>query len=117
MNSVLLLEWNSTIVAWEFASKVIFSLPRKIKKSFSRHFAFVIMESSAPYWASQVATVVKNSLANSEDIRDPGSIPGSGRSGGGHGNPPQYHWLENPMSRRARQATVHRVVKSGARLK
>ena len=72
VNSVLLPEWNSTIVAWEFASKVIFSLPRKIKKSFSRHFAFVIMESYVPYWASQVATVVKNSPANSGDIRDPG---------------------------------------------
>ena len=60
MNSVLLLEWNSTIVAWEFASKVIFSLPRKIKKSFSRHFAFVIMESSAPYWASLVAHTIKH---------------------------------------------------------
>ena len=32
------------------------------------------------------------------DIRDMGSIPGSGRSqGGGHGNPLQYSCLENPM--------------------
>ena len=29
-----------------------------------------------------------------------GSIPGSGRSpGGGHGTPPQYSCLENPMDR------------------
>ena len=36
--------------------------------------------------------------ANTGDIRDGGSIPGSGRSsGGGHGNPPQYSCLENPM--------------------
>ena len=42
-----------------------------------------------------------------------GSIPRSGRSpGGGHGNPPQYSCLENPMDRGAWQATVHRVVKS-----
>ena len=47
-----------------------------------------------------------------------GSIPGSGRSpGGGHGNSLQYSCLENPMDRRAWQATVHRVAKSGTRLK
>ena len=39
---------------------------------------------------------------------DPGSIPGSGRSPGkGNGNPLQYYCLENPMDRRAWQATVH----------
>ena len=39
--------------------------------------------------------------ANAGDIRDMGSIPGSGRSpGGGHGNPLQYSCLENPMERR-----------------
>ena len=32
------------------------------------------------YGASQVALVVKNLPANAEDIRDSGSIPGSGRS-------------------------------------
>ena len=32
--------------------------------------------------------MVKNTPANAGDIRDAGSIPGSGRSlGGGHGNP------------------------------
>ena len=36
-------------------------------------------------WASQAALVVKNPPANAGDIRDMGSIPGSGRSpGGGH---------------------------------
>ena len=40
-------------------------------------------------------------------------IPGSGRSPEGeHGNPFQYSCLENPMDRRAWQATVHRVPKS-----
>ena len=44
-----------------------------------------------PALASQVALVVKNLPANSGDIRDAGSIPGSGRSlGGGHGNPLQF---------------------------
>ena len=40
--------------------------------------------------ASQVVLVVKNPSANAGDIRDMGSIPGSGRSPeGGHGNPPE----------------------------
>ena len=50
---------------------------------------------------SQVALVVENLPANAGDIRDTGSIPGSGRSGGGHGNPLQYSCLENPMDRGA----------------
>ena len=38
---------------------------------------------------------------------DPGSIPGLGRSSGEvDGNPLQYSSLENPMDRRAWQATV-----------
>ena len=42
--------------------------------------------------------VVKNLPANTGDIRDMGSVPGSGRSpGGGHGNPLQYFCLENPQ--------------------
>ena len=33
------------------------------------------------------------------DMRDPGSIPGSGRSPGGeHNKPLQYSCLENPMA-------------------
>ena len=63
--------------------------------------------------ASQVLLVLKNSPANAGDIRDTGSIPGSGRSpGGGHGNPLQYSCLENPMDRGAWRATVHGVTKS-----
>ena len=46
--------------------------------------------------------MVKNPPANSGDIRDSDSIPGSGRSTGeGHGNPFQYSCLENPMDRGA----------------
>ena len=46
--------------------------------------------------------VVKNLPANAGDIRDAGSIAGSGRSpGGGQGNPLQYSCLENPMDRGA----------------
>ena len=63
--------------------------------------------------ASQVVLVEKNPPANAGDIRDMGSIPGSGRSpGGGHGNPLQYSCLENPMDRRAWRSTVHRVAKN-----
>ena len=37
--------------------------------------------------------VAKNPPANARDIRDAGSIPGSGRSSGeGHGNPLQDFW-------------------------
>ena len=62
--------------------------------------------------ASQVALVVKNSLAKAED-RDTGSIPGSGRSpGGGRGNP-----LQCSMDRGALRVTVHGVSKSWTWLK
>ena len=57
--------------------------------------------------------MVKNLPANAGDVRNSGSIPGSGRSsGGGHDNPLQYSCLENPMDGGARWATVHRVAKS-----
>ena len=62
--------------------------------------------------------VVKNPPANARDVRDIGSVPGSGRSpGGGHGNPLQYSCLDNPMDRGAHQATVHSVTKSQTGLK
>ena len=46
------------------------------------------------------------------DIRDKGSIPGSGRSPGeGNGNSLQYSCLGNPMDRGAWWATVHGITK------
>ena len=61
--------------------------------------------------------MVKNPPANAEDMRDTGSIPGSGRSpAGGHGNPLQYFSLENPMDRGTWQAMIHRVTNSQALL-
>ena len=54
---------------------------------------------------SQVVLVVKNPPSNTGDIKDVGSVPGSGRSsGGGHGNPLQCSCLETPMDRGAWQA-------------
>ena len=67
---------------------------------------------------SQVLLVVKNLFASAGDIRDTGSISGSGRSPGwGHGNPLQYSCLENLMDWETWQATVHRVANSQTWLK
>ena len=47
-----------------------------------------------------MALVVKNPSGSAGDIRDPGSIPGFGKSlGGGHSNPLQYSCLENPCTK------------------
>ena len=57
--------------------------------------------------------MVKKLPANAVDVREVGSIPGSGRSpGGGHGNPLQYSCLENPMDRGAWRANVHSIGES-----
>ena len=62
---------------------------------------------------AQVALVIRNPPANARDIRDSGSIPGSGRSPGeGNGNPLQYSCLRNPTDREAWQSTVHAVTKN-----
>ena len=61
-------------------------------------------------WASQVALVVKNPQATARNIRDAGSIPGSGRSPGwGKGNQLQCCCLENPIDRGSWWAAIHRV--------
>ena len=58
---------------------------------------------------------VKVSACN---VRDLGSIPGSGRSPGkGNGNTLQYSCLENSMDRGAWWAAVHRVAQSQTQLK
>ena len=64
-------------------------------------------------WASQVALVVKKPPTSAGEHREGSSIPGLGRcSGGGHGNPLQCSYLENPMDRGAWRTIVHRVIKS-----
>ena len=60
----------------------------------------------------------KEPTCNAGDVRDAGSIPGSGRSsGGGHGNPLKYSCLENLVDRGAWRVTVHGIAKSRIRLK
>ena len=52
----------------------------------------------------------KKTACNAGDL---GLIPGLGKApGGGHDNPLQYSFLENPMDREAWWATVHRVSNS-----
>ena len=52
--------------------------------------------------------MVKNPPAKAGDIRNEGSIPGSGRPpGGGPGNPLQYSCQENSMDRGGWWATFH----------
>ena len=57
--------------------------------------------------------MIKNPSANAGDIKDMGSIPGSGRPPGeGEDNPLQYSCLQNPMDRGVWQTTAHTVIKS-----
>ena len=54
--------------------------------------------------------MVKTLPTNAGDAEDMGLIPGLGISPGeGNGHPLQYSCLDNPMNRRVRQATAHRV--------
>ena len=62
--------------------------------------------------------MVKNLSANTEDIRDVGSISGSGRyHGGEHGSWLQYFCQENPTSRGTWGATAHRAAQNQTQLK
>ena len=58
--------------------------------------------------------MVKNPPANTGDLRDADSIPGSGRSPEERqGNPHEYSCLENPIDRGAWWAAVHGVTRVG----
>ena len=73
------------------------------------HFCFVLPNFEILYQGCPHSSDGKISACNAGD---PGSIPGSGRvPGEGNGNPFQYSCLENPMDRRAWQATVHGVAR------
>ena len=61
-----------------------------------------IFKTSQQHVASWVVLVVKNPPANAGDIRNISSNPELGRSpGGGHDNPLQYSYLENPHGQRS----------------
>ena len=78
------------------------TLPTKLHLVKATIFPVVIMDVRVgPYQGVyQVTLVVKNLPAKAGDVRDAGSISGSGRSpGGGQGNPLQYSCLENSMER------------------
>ena len=76
---------TSTLCCLELHIKICFCFAltsRKIK------VIYLIDSQQALIRASQVLLVVKNLPANAGDVRDPGSILGSGRSPGErHGNP------------------------------
>ena len=79
------------------------SLPQGIYK--------VVVENHLIVTCTYVAQTVQNPLSRQETWV--GKITGLGRSpGGGHGNPLQYSWLENPIDKGAWRATVHGVAKS-----
>ena len=56
-------------------------------------------------------TGLKQSVCQSGDARDEGSIPGFS-PGAGNGNPLQYFCLENSTNRGTWQATVHETAES-----
>ena len=80
-----------------------------ILKLLSLTLAFLPIWVCREFMYEQVAPVVENPSDNAGDIRDEGSIPGWGRSGGEQSNPLQNSCQENPMDRGAWRATVHRV--------
>ena len=88
-----------------------------MKKKERKQYSTASRKNRYPF-GSLVALMVKNLPASAGNIRDLGSIPGSGRSPGeGDGNPLQYFCLENPKDREAWWASVHGVAKSGTGLK
>ena len=59
-------------------------------------------QKSITFLYTKMKLAVKNPPVNAGDPRDTLLIPGSERSPGvGNGNPLQYSWLENPMTKRA----------------
>ena len=53
----------------------------------------MVLMNYSEFWAYQVVLVAKNPPADTGDVRDVSSIPGSGRSPGGrHGNPWKIPW-------------------------
>ena len=97
----------------------VWSQPMDHQESRSRLlFERTSNEAQGETWASQVALLLKNPPAKAGAAEERGLILGSGRfPRGGHGNPPQYSCLKNPMDRGTWQAVVHKVAKSWTWLK
>ena len=77
------------------------------------YHCFLIHSSADGHLAYFHVLAIINSAAMNTEVHVSLSILVSGRSpGGGHGNPPQYSSLENPMNRGAWWATVHWVTNS-----
>ena len=75
-------------------------LSLSIKRKVAKEICTFLRTFNTLFLASQVALVIKNQPANAGDIRDVGSVPGSGRSPGeGDGNPLQYSCLEKTLDR------------------
>ena len=80
--------------------------------NYSRDTRDTNMDKSIILVGSPGGTVVNNLPANAGVARDPGLIPGLGRSPGeGSGKPLKYSCLGNPMDREAWQGTAHGVTK------
>ena len=70
------------------------------------------------WWDFTGGTSGKEPICQCSRCKELDSIPGWGRCPkGGHDNPNQYSFLENPIERGAWGATVHRVAKSWTWLK
>ena len=102
-----------------FPPEVLFSGEERIIYCWS-HRIPVLAVFSFPHSSSRslpfsvVALEVNSPPASAGDVRDVGSISGSGRSPGrGHGNPLQYFCLKNPMDRGAWWVTVHKNCRVG----
>ena len=73
----------------------------------------IVKKERDPLTWREVALVVKHRPDNARDVRDMGSIPGSGRSpAGGNGIPLQYSCWGNSMDRGAWRSPVHGVKES-----
>ena len=77
------------------------------------HLGWCLLSSPSCSRLSLDPLIIKNIplflLPGACNVGDPSSIPGSGRSGEGNGNPLQSSCLENPMGGGAWWATVQRV--------
>ena len=86
-----------------------FTVRTAIGKIRGAFFLFVVLVSLVMFFGIPGDSVVKNPPADAEDVD---LIPGLARfPGEGNGHPLQYSCMENPMDRRAWQATVHGVAK------